>query len=272
MTTPGHDPFLTPPPPSGAPAYGTPGQPSGAPDPQHGAPIPPYSGPTQPYGAPAQAYGAPAWQQPAPRLRKTLGAKIFTFLGAALSIGGIVMAASGISSVQEAMPDDPSQWAQTLTSIESPGTGTFTATAGTTYELITSGEVSSTDYEYVVVQSPSGVDVELSSAADVVLATNGVDVARFARFTATETGLHTIEVADGFDGVVVAQSGVFDDAFSALAVGAGLIVGAVLVGGLGFVFLLIGVIWWIVAASNNRKIRALSGGPTPGGPVHYPGM
>lgn len=302
MTTPGHEPSSTPPPPSGhgaqppygtqgtpygqpqpsapygAPAYGAPsapgaqpygapggqGQPFGAPGSQHGA-----SG--QPYAAPTQPYGAPGWQQPAPRMRKTLAAKIFTFLGIALGIGSIAMGVSGVASIQGALPADPAEWSESLTSIESPGTGTLAATAGTTYEFLTSGTASSSDYEYVYVAGPSGAEVEIRAVSASSLSSNGIDVSRFAQFTATETGTHTIEVGEGFDGVVIMKGGTFDNLFGDFATGAGLILGAVVVGGLGFVLLLIGAIWWGVAAANNRKVRAQGDGGPQGGTAIHPG-
>ncbi|MBD9700346.1 hypothetical protein IGS67_12765 [Flavimobilis sp. GY10621] len=273
MTTPGNDPFTTPPPPGQGspttPPYGVPdGQTYGAPTgrpygaPQHGAPAPqPYGTPGGPqYGAPApQPYGAPGWQQPAPSVRKTRGAKILTFLGIGLGLVSLVLLVVGFSQITSAVAQGTTELTETIVTVPSPGTRDTELAAGSTYEIwATQSTTFSPSVTDITVTDPTGAVVALSGATNAPdLSDLGIDLV--GRFTTTETGTYTVTVPEGAD-VVLTSAGAFDDLVSTLTAGGGMLVGGFLLGSLAFLMTVAGAIWWGVAASNNRKARALGAG------------
>ncbi|QIK83612.1 PPC domain-containing protein [Sanguibacter sp. HDW7] len=286
MTMPGSDPYSTPtpgpgapPPPTAAPTYGVPaGQPYGAPAGQpYGAPAAqpyPTSGGYAPapggYGQPQ--YGAPAWQ-PAPRMRKTLGAKILTFTGLGLSIVAVVMLVVGIGRIAETAPASLTELADSIASADTPGSTQVALTAGSTYEIWTSRSTSAfLDVDDILVTTPSGGTVAVVGATGDV-SVNDLNASIVGRVTAPESGTYTIDVTSDMGVLTFMPNGTFDDLLTGFMAGTGLILGSLAVGGLGFCLLLAGAIWWGVAASNNRRVRALGGGGTPmSGAVVHPGL
>ena len=282
MTNPGNDPFTTPPPPgqgspSTPPPYGVPygvpggqtygaptGQPYGTPGaPQYGTPAPqPYGTPGGPqYGAPApQPYGAPGWQQPAPSVRKTRGAKILTFLGVGLGLLSLVLLVVGFSQIASAVATGATVLTEKIVSVPSPGTRDTELAAGSTYEIwATQSTTFSPSVTDVTVTDPTGAVVALSGATTAPdMSDLGIELV--GRFTTTETGTYTLTVGEGADEVVLTSAGALDDLVSTLTSGGGMIVGGFLLGSLAFFMTVAGAIWWGVAASNNRKARALGAG------------
>jgi len=250
MTTPGNDPVAGQPygQPTPPPAYGQPqGQPYGQPQGQpYGQPQP------QPYGQP---YGAPAWQAPAPRLRRTRGAKVLTVLGAVVSVLSVVLFALGVSRIAEALPELPSDWAQSIVTVPAGGSGEATLSAGAEYDLW-AATVGSARLDDVEVTAPSGASVTLARPT-AGLSTIDVGGEVVARFTAPEDGTYTVAVAAAGVDLTIVPGGTLDDVAERVGGAAVLVVVSLLVGGLGFCLLLAGGIWWGVAASNNRRARAL---------------
>lgn len=287
MTTPGNDPFMTPPPPGqggpsstpsspvpGSHGYGSPAGPvpgsTGAP--QYGAPQP-YTTPgaPQPYGAPgaqpygAQQYGPAGWQQPGtPAIRKTRGAKILTFVGVGLGVVALALLVTGFSRIAAAVAGGPSEIAQTIVSVPSPGMADADLTAGDTYEIWASQSTTfSPSVTDVLVVAPSGAEIPLTGATEAPdMSDLGFEL--LGRFTPTESGTHTLSVGEGADEVTLVPAGAFDDILEGLTGAGGMLVGGFLLGGLSFFLVVGGAIWWAVAASSNRKARAFGAGyPTP---------
>lgn len=279
MTTPGNDPYSTPTPGPGVPP--PPAAPYGAPT---GPPYPPQAAPggygqapggygQAPGGYGQPQYGPPAWQRPAPTLRRTLGARLLTFTGLVLSLAGVALLVVGIGRLADSFPGDIRDWVTSVAAVDTPGTTEVALTGGSTYELWTTRiDAAFADAGDVVVTGPSGEQVPVRSVAGDVSSTD-LNASILGRLTVPETGTYTFTVTESLGVLTLMPDGTFDEIVTGFMTGTGLVLGSFVVGGIGFCLLLAGGIWWGVAASNNRKVRALgTGGTPPPGAVVHPGL
>jgi hypothetical protein len=234
--------------PEAAPQHGTP--PYGAP--QHGTP---------PYGAPP--YGAP--QYGAPPARKRKGPRILTFVGAGILVVGVVVGIFGVVGLAQnasgfiptgIVAEDGGQGPDALAFTEVPGTASFEVTSAGGYLLYevsssAAGQLGASD---VAVTGPDGpVDASVSGTSQQA-ELNGRNLRVLGAFTADQPGTYEIEVAPAAqvqDVAVAVGTPITDDAMEGLGAGALTALAGFVLGGLGFLLLLAGVIWWAVAGSRR---------------------
>lgn len=206
----------------------------------------------------AQAYPAP--YQPPPKPRKT-GPKILTFSGVAVLVAGVIAGIVGIAGaaggIADLVPTD-------LVTAEGAAGSDALAVGPTTeplaFDVADEGaylvfEVSQNSsavvpVSAVTVDGPTGpVSVEPSTESGQ-LSSNGWSVFPVGVLVPVESGAHTLSVEPdaAADGVSLAVSAPIDaESFAGLG-GSGIaILLGFLAGGLGFLILIAGIIWWAVA-------------------------
>lgn len=224
------------------------------------APDPYAIGPTPPLPAPGGAQGYPALYQPAPRPRKT-GPKILTFSGVALLVAGIIAGIVGVAGAAGGLADLlPTDLVTTEGTAGSDALALGLSTEPLTFEVegagaylvfeVSQGETARLPISAVTAEGPSGpVSIEPSDQSGA-LPTNGWSVFPVGVLVPTETGSHTLLVAENVaaDDVGLAVSAPLNEDSVAGLGGSGLtILIGFLVGGLGFLLLIAGIIWWAVA-------------------------
>lgn len=220
----------------------------------------PYTtGPTpQPGVGGAQAYPPP--YQPAPRPRKT-GPKILTFSGVAVLVAGVIAGVVGVAGaaggIADLLPTD-------LVTTEGTAGSDALALGPSTEPLIfdvqdegaylvyevSQGESARLPISAVTAEGPSG-PLSITPPDQVgMLPTNGWSVFPVGVLVPSETGSHTLLVDESVaaDDVSLAVGGPLNADSVAGIGGSGIILLiGFLVGGLGFVLLIAGIIWWAVA-------------------------
>lgn len=205
-----------------------------------------------------QAYPPPF--QPAPRPRKT-GPKILTFSGVAVLVAGVIAGAVGFAgaagSIADLLPTDlvtteGSAGSDALTVGPSTEPVTFDVEGDGAYIIyeVSQGESARLPISAVTAEGPNG-PVSITPPDQIaMLPTNGWSVFPVGILVPTETGSHTLFVDESVAGDDVGLAvGVPLNADSAAGIGGSglLLLLGFLVGGLGFLLLIAGIIWWAVA-------------------------
>lgn len=217
------------------------------------------TGPTPPPPGGA-AYGYPAPQYQAPKPRRT-GPKIMTFTAIAVLVAGVVVGVVGAvgaaRGVADILPSD------LVTTEGTPGSDAIAlgpTTAPVPFDVqeegaylvfeVSRNETAELPVSAVSAEGPSGpVDIEQPDQYGA-LPTNGWSVFPVGVLVPLETGPHTLVVdptlaADDVSLVVSAPLNV--DTVAGVGGSAIVLVLGFLVGGLGFLLLIAGIIWWAVA-------------------------
>jgi hypothetical protein len=206
------------------------------------------------------AQGYPAPYQPAPRPRKT-GPKILTFSGVAVLVAGVIAgivgvagAAGGIADLlpTDLVTDEGTAGSDALALGPSTEPLTFDVEDRGAYLVfeVSQDESARLPISAVTAEGPTGpVSVEPSDQSGS-LSTNGWSVFAVGVLVPMETGSHTLSVDQNIaaDDVSLAVSAPINEDSVAGLGGSGLVILlGFLAGGLGFLLLIAGIIWWAVA-------------------------
>jgi hypothetical protein len=221
-------------------------------DPYAVGPTPPH----QPGGA--QAYPGP--YSPAPKPRKT-GPKILTFSGVAVLVAGVIAGIVGVAGAAGGIADLlPTDLVTTEGTAGSDALAFGPSTEPLTFDVqeegaylvfeVSQGETARLPVSAVTAEGPSGpVSVEPADQSGS-LSTNDWSVFSVGVLVPAETGSHTLLVDESVaaDDVSLAVSAPLNADSVAGIGGSGIVILiGFLVGGLGFVLLIAGIIWWAVA-------------------------
>ena len=218
------------------------------------------AGPTQPPPTAGAQYGYPAPYPPAPRPRKT-GPKVLTFTGVAVLVAGLVAGIVGVVGAAGGIADLlPTDLVTTEGTAGSDAIALGASTEPLAFDVPEEGaylvfEVSQDQSarlpaSAVTAQGPTGpVGIEPPDQTGA-LPTNGWSVFPVGVLVPQETGPHTLvvdeAVATGDVGLAVSGPLNVDNAAGIGSSGLVALLGF-LVGGLGFLLLIAGIIWWAVA-------------------------
>ena len=217
-----------------------------------------WSTPQQP--GPDMRYGYPAPYQQAPRPRKT-GPKILTFTGLAVLVAGVIAGVVGVAGavggIADLMPTD------LVTTEGTAGSDAFALGPSTTpltfdvpeegafilYE-VSDGAAARLPMSAVAAEGPSGpLSVTPPDQAGSVQV-NGWSVFPLGVLVPEGPGSHTVAVDPQLaaDDVSIAVSGPLNaDSVAGIGSSGLAVLAGFLVGGLGFLLLVAGIIWWAVA-------------------------
>jgi hypothetical protein len=215
---------------------------------------------TQPQPAPGTAYGYPAPYQQPPRPRRT-GPKILTFTGLAVLVAGGIAGVVGIAGAAGGIADlVPTNLVTTEGTAGSDALALGPSTTPLTFDVqdegaflvyeVSDGASARLPISAVTAEGPNG-PLSITPPDQVgSLPVNGWSVFPVGVLVPDETGSHTVVVDPQLaaDDVSVAVSGPLN-ADSVAGIGdSGLVfLLGFLVGGLGFLLLIAGIIWWAVA-------------------------
>ncbi|MFD2792036.1 hypothetical protein ACFS27_00600 [Promicromonospora vindobonensis] len=218
------------------------------------------SGPALPPPPTGAQYGYPAQYAPAPRPRKT-GPKVLTFTGVAVLVAGVIAGIVGVVGAAGGIADLlPTDLVTTEGTAGSDAIALETSTEPLTFDASDEGaylvfEVSQDQSarlpaSAVTAEGPNGpVGIEPPDQTGA-LPTNGWSVFPVGVVVPQETGPHTL-VVDGAvasPDVGLAVSGPLNvDSVAGIGSSGLVVLVGFLVGGLGFLLLIAGIIWWAVA-------------------------
>ncbi|GAB2479204.1 hypothetical protein GCM10027063_21150 [Promicromonospora xylanilytica] len=216
------------------------------------------AGPTPP--PPAAQYGYPGRYAQAPRPRRT-GPKVLTFTGVAVLVAGLVTGIVGVVGAAGGIADLlPTDLVTTEGTAGSDAVALETSTEPLTFDASDEGaylvfEVSHDQsarlpVSAVTAEGPNGpVGIEPPDQTDA-LPTNGWSVFPVGVLVPQETGPHTLVVDESVaspDVGLAVSSPINVDSVAGVGRSSLLVLGGFLVGGLGFLLLVAGIIWWAVA-------------------------
>jgi hypothetical protein len=220
----------------------------------------PYAiGPTPP-PQPGGAQGYPTPYQPAPKPRKT-GPKILTFSGVAVLVAGVIAGIVGVVGAAGGIADlVPTDLVTTEGSAGSDALALGPSTEPLTFDVqdegaylvyeVSQGESARLPVSAVTAEGPSG-PLSITPPDQVgMLPINGWSVFPVGVLVPSGSGSHTLLVDESVaaDDVSLAVNGPLNVDSVAGIGGSGLVILlGFLVGGLGFLLLIAGIIWWAVA-------------------------
>ena len=221
----------------------------------------PYAtGPTPPLPAPGMAYGYPVPNQQPPRPRRT-GPKILTFTGLAVLVAGVIAGVVGVAGAAGGIADLlPSDLVTTEGTAGSDALALGPSTTPVTFDVqeeaaylvyeVSDGASARLPISAVTAEGPNG-PLSITPPDQVGLVpVNGWSVFPVGVLVSDGTGSYTVTVDPQLaaDDVSIAVGGPLNADSVAGIGGSGLVILiGFLVGGLGFLLLIAGIIWWAVA-------------------------
>jgi hypothetical protein len=221
----------------------------------------PYAtGPTPPLPAMGPAQGYPAPYQPPPRPRKT-GPKILTFTGLAVLVAGVIAGVVGVAGAAGGIADLlPSDLVTTEGTAGSDALALGSSTTPVTFDVqeeaaylvyeVSDGASARLPISAVTAEGPNG-PLSITPPDQVgMVPVNGWSVFPVGVLVSDGIGSYTVAVDPQLaaDDVSIAVGGPLNADSVAGIGGSGLVfLIGFLVGGLGFLLLIAGIIWWAVA-------------------------
>ncbi|MEU4361250.1 hypothetical protein [Promicromonospora sp. NPDC023987] len=218
------------------------------------------AGPTPPPPAAGAQYGYPAQYPPAPRPRKT-GPKVLTFTGAAILVAGLVAGIVGVAGAAGGIADLlPTDLVTTDGTAGSDAIALGASTEPLAFDVpdegaylvfeVSQGQSARLPVSAVTAEGPTGsVGIEPPDQTGA-LPTNGWSVFPVGVLVPQETGPHTLVVAEAVasaDVSLAVSAPINVDHVEGIGGSSLIALFGFLVGGLGFLLLVAGIIWWAVA-------------------------
>lgn len=218
-----------------------------------------WSAPQQQAG-PGMAHGYPPQYQQAPRPRKT-GPKILTFAGLAVLVAGVIGGAVGITGAAGGIADlMPTDLVTTEGTAGSDALALGPSTAPVTFDVqeeaayivyeVSDGASARLPISAVTAEGPNG-PLSITPPDQVsAVPVNGWSVFPVGVLVTDGTGTYTLAVDPRLaaDDVSIAVGGALNaDSVSGIGSSGIILLVGFLAGGLGFLLLLAGIIWWAVA-------------------------